>query len=529
MESSVSPPTASTGTIDVAIICFSTIAALLGISLLLVQTDAVARLIFSPVRLKAKRRQEQLHTLQLVFGDVIQQVRTHVNEGQVFEAELERKITQFIQRRDDEELKDLIDDILDGTDSTHSSLGPLIVGIAKDLTVCSTKKCISEGGMMSNDSEEWYIHLAFPQVDGAKQRDGISPRYSRRVQVPLLSFCSRLEVRFRELEANDNHMDSNGIDEGIGARLCFIADASSSFATSALGNLLVKSKLLEAHQKDTDDNEDTHDDSGSISRHTFVQEPAWMCVLALLLRKKCLTQTEASTILYALVKLETYRFKSTTKITVITLPGQGCTSLLLPMIAKVFPNERHVFAYSSHIFSVVKRGVSTVQKKEVKDSFMPLPVTAMPRMVSIATPIFPIPSKRCKNLSRYLAALPYAFAGVVEAWMTSIDALLLLKEDKTREYDPFVCNIDCLLTPGMASGSDGREHLSQFLRYITDGSQTIINSQLLDAAQSILEDFVHHDAKIEFVVPDSKTLAAIENCISCHETHLTQKMVLLKT
>ncbi len=520
-----SPPTASTGTIDVAIICFSIVAAFLAISLLLVQTDAVARLIFSPVRLKAKRRQEQLHTLQLIIGDVIQRIRTHINEGQVFEAELERKVTQFIQRGDDEELKDLIDDILDGTGSAHPSLAPLIVGIAKDLTVCTTKKCMSGEGMMSNDSEEWYIHLAFPQTDGARQRDGISPRYSRRVQVPLLSFCSSLEQKFRELERNDYSMNTHKNDKGVGARLCFIADASSSFATSVLGDLLVKTKLLEAHEKDGDDNE-------LISRQAFVQEPAWMFVLALLLRKKCITQKEACTILYALVKLEAYQFGCTSKIIGVTLPGQGCISLLLPLIAKVFPNERHIFAYSSHIPSVVERGVGMVEKKEAKNnsfSFATLPVTAMPRMVSVATPIVPLPSKRCKNLSRHLAELPYAFAGVIEAWMSSIDSLLLLKEDEASGYHPFLCNMDLLLKRDMVNGSVGLEHLSRFLRYISDGeSKTTQDSQLLDAAQSILEDIVHQDTRTESVVSDSKILASIENCVSSQEINAVRKLVSLE-
>eukprot|EP01083_Nonionella_stella_P137816 419356_1 len=107
--------------------------------------------------------------------------------------------------------------------------------------------------------------------------------------------------------------------------------------------------------------------------HALVQEPAWMCVLALLLRKKCITSSQAESILYALVHLEAckYRFTNTDtdtvdekksssssskKVVVVTLPGQGCTMSLLPLIVKLFPHQRHVFAYSGYI-PAVERGL----------------------------------------------------------------------------------------------------------------------------------------------------------------------------
>eukprot|EP01083_Nonionella_stella_P229416 812054_1 len=88
---------------------------------------------------------------------------------------------------------DNIDDVNDSNRTFDPSLVPLIVGISKDLTVCKGNNCggndtSAATGMTSNNSEEWYIHLAFPQPDHAKQADGISPRYNRRVQVPLVLF-----------------------------------------------------------------------------------------------------------------------------------------------------------------------------------------------------------------------------------------------------------------------------------------------------------------------------------------------------
>jgi len=145
----------------------------------------------------------------------------------------------------------------------------LIVGISKDLTVCKRNNCAA--GMTSNDSEEWYIHLAFPQPDHAKQvqvqadGDGISPspapapRYNRRVQVPLVLFCELLQQKFKIQFQEMENLSSNP------PNLCFIADASSSMASHLLSEVLVKTKLLERKvpggNLEVDDDDDNDDDN----------------------------------------------------------------------------------------------------------------------------------------------------------------------------------------------------------------------------------------------------------------------------
>jgi len=562
----------------------------------------------------------------------------HVNENQVFEAEVERKITEFVQGWDEVGLELLVNDILlgrniqntitstdtdgdgdgdgdnDGDDvddvdddddvnvndsenensnrKFDPSLVPLIVGISKDLTVCKKNNCAA--GMTSNNSEEWYIHLAFPQPDHAKQvqvqadgdgdgdGDGISPapRYNRRVQVPLVLFCELLQQKFKIQFQEMENLSSNP------PNLCFIADASSSMASHLLSEVLVKTKLLERKvpcgnlevdddDDDDDANDDDNDDDNNSSYstiHALVQEPAWMCVLALLLRKKYITSSQAESILYALVHLEACRFteshtthniigkqgqaqvqvqgqgvEKSKKVVVVTLPGQGCTMSLLPLTVKLFPNQRHVFAYSGYI-PAVERGMMAIsdarQKKSKKSKQdtrpMPMPVTAMPRSVSATMPIVPVSARRCKNLAQCLSNLPSNIAGIVEAWISSVDTLVALKEvNKKNGYAPFVCNIDHLLVRskvgGAESSSEESTHdLKRVLEYIMDEGigtdvegEGLLSLQLIDAAQSIVDDSSSSLSVPTAIKLDSRILASIEDCVSCHEMHLARKMASL--
>ena len=160
-------------TVDDIITGFGVAAALTASCLILLSSDFVSRRILSPEQLYSKRRQDQLYDLDNAINYSIQNIRQHVNEGYQFDSESEKSITDVILSVDD--VSNLVKGILD----SESKLAPMVVAISKDLSL---------------PMDQLYIFLAFPQQD-AVQKDG-SRRYNRRVQVPLLKFCTALASIF---------------------------------------------------------------------------------------------------------------------------------------------------------------------------------------------------------------------------------------------------------------------------------------------------------------------------------------------
>ena len=184
--------------------------------------------------------------------------------------------------------------------------------------------------------------------------------------------------------------------------------------------------------------------------------------------------------------------------------------------------------------------ISDARQKKSKKSKQdtPMPVTAMPRSVSATMPIVPVSARRCKNLAQCLSNLPSNIAGIVEAWISSVDTLVALKEvNKKNGYAPFVCNIDHLLVRskvGAESSSEESTHdLKRVLKYIMDEGigtdvkgEGLLSLQLIDAAQSIVDDS-SSSVSVPTIKLDSRILASIEDCVSCHEMHLARKMASL--
>ena len=451
----------------------------------MLQADSVSRKILSPLRLYTKRRTEQLHRLDNSIADSILSIRTHVNEGNTFEAHTERGITETIL--DENAVMQLVDDII----HTAIAVAPIIVGISKDLSL---------------PMNQWYIYLAFPQPD-AFQSDGISHCYNRRVQVPLLPFCQALASAFDEKPTS--------------TALCFIADASSSLSSQVFSQILIQCQAE--------------------LQIPVIQEPAWMITLALLMRRQAIPAPDAERILFALCRLESYRLEQLEKkigmryrTVVFVLPGQACTASLLPLLQKIFPHERYVFAYNGCVRSV-QRGIALIKGRtmstrtcsEKKNSNVQ--VFAMPRSTTATMPIVPM-LNNLSMLPAQLAGLSIQMAGIVEAWMSSVDTLIALKEDERRSgYTPFVCRMDFLMN-GNGNGDDeqsttssSRLALANVLQYITGSRSRPLADGVLDAAQSVLMDVTeqHQKEMKRYPTIAQKTRVAIEDCVFAH------KMILI--
>ena len=456
-------------TVDDIITGFGVAAALTASCLILLSSDFVSRRILSPEQLYSKRRQDQLYDLDNAIKHSIQNIRQHVNEGYQFDSESEKSITDVILSVDD--VSNLVKGILD----SESKLAPMVVAISKDLSL---------------PMDQLYIFLAFPQQD-AVQKDG-SRRYNRRVQVPLLKFCTALASIFK------NQNESSAI--------CFIADASSSLSSEILGKVICNCQ----------------------AKLPLVQEPAWMIWLSMLIRRSMMDSTEAETVIYALIKLEVYsrlHLSGTFNTIVFSLPGQSCTPIMMPILQKLFPSERHVFAYDGCVRSV-ERGLA-LHKGLISDT-PDLAVESMPRHLSACVPCMPLQQK-LSGLPACLRKLNRATAGLVEAWMASVDAFITLKEnEENNQYSPFVCKMEYFLSddekmPELA--------LTNILEFITGSRPKFLDEDVVRAAKSIMVDFrkdMKQDmVKILRINPDSHKL--IENCVFTHKMILIGDKTLIDT
>ena len=190
-----------------------------------------------------------------------------------------------------------------------------------------------------------------------------------------------------------------------------------------------------------------------------------------------------------------------------TLPGQAVTPALLPLLYKSFPHERHVFAYDT-CFESVARGLM-LRKTTVKLSGMMLPggnggaagdsplveeAIRMPSWVTSSAPISQL--KSIRKLGDALADLPADQAGIIEAWMASIDAFLKLKEEeRSNNYTPFVCRMGFIMgRTGLGNlASDKVQELNDLalvnlLQYITGSRSRPLKDETVVAAKKALEE-----------------------------------------
>jgi hypothetical protein len=182
---------------------------------------------------------------------------------------------------------------------------------------------------------------------------------------------------------------------------------------------------------------------------------------------------ELHQIVFALSRLDAWRVREQAlgqaRTVVITLPGQGTTSSLLPLLQKVFPCERHVFIYDGAIDSV-SRGLSFRTKWHHGIAYQAMD---------------PIPSCLLEELKN----LTHPKAEKLEAWMSSVDAFLKLKHsEKKTGYVPFVCRLGFIMgqVGKLGNGNQDQSKLAllNLLQYMT-GSKS--SSRALALNQSVLE------------------------------------------
>ena len=118
----------------------------------------------------------------------------------------------------------------------------------------------------------------------------------------------------------------------------------------------------------------------------------------------------------------------------------------------------------------------------------------LPSWVTSSAPISQL--KSIRKLGDALADLPADQAGIIEAWMASIDAFLKLKEEeRTNNYTPFVCRMGFIMgRTGLGNlASDKVEELNELalvnlLQYITGSRSRPLKDETVVAAKKALEE-----------------------------------------
>jgi len=536
----------------------ATAALALTLSLPLLQMDAVSRHLLNPARLRTKRRRHQLYEtdktveIQRLRGRaVVQQAAdsaaaaaaaaagvgsTKVSSAAAkmdgstwrYNPKSDRLATELLTTRTDYD--ELVTQI---TNKTAAS--PYVVTIGRDEETEET------AGL---DKREIYLWLAFPpsttspSSSSSTTDKGNIKREWRRVQVPLVPFLTALSDAF------DDQITSTA--------LCFVSDASSGLAADVLHSVL--------------------DEDGGAGV-AVVKEPSWMVTVGRIAQGNLVRRENLVRAVFGLCRLEAWRVRDhvgSSRTVVFTLPGQSTTPTLLPLICQAFPHERHVFAYDT-CFESVARGLM-LRKTSVKLSRLMLPsiggggggggeddgiaggdsdsesddgaaaiqmveaALQMPQWVTSSSPI-----TQLKSLRKYdeaLADLPFDQAGIVEAWMASIDAFLQLKaEERTNNYTPFVCRMGFLMgRTGLGNlAADRVEELNELalvnlLQYVTGSRSRPLKEEVVIAAKKALADakaIAVADAESYQLKYDDRKL--LEACCFLHHGILIGDKTLMDT
>ena len=201
----------------------------------------------------------------------------------------------------------------------------------------------------------------------------------------------------------------------------------------------------------------------------------------------------------------------------VTLPGQAVTAPLLPILQQVFPCERHVFVYDG-CANVVSRCLleRMLPEEEFRRSF--------PSAIRHTTPLDRSLTKQIPPLADALRELPLNFADATECWMTSVNAMLQLKEnEKTNQYLPFVCRLQLLLT----QGTPEERHLAlvNLLQFMTGSRSRPLPDGAVQDAEAVVSTFYSSD-------PPKLAIhlhRAVEDCVFRHKSILLGDKNLLDT
>jgi len=328
-----------------------------------------------------------------------------------------------------------------------------------------------------------------PSIRGIMCKDDCSlllEKDSIIMSVPLLKFGLELATVFEEKLTS--------------TALCFIADASSGLGTKMLGEIV----------------------SSCGAELVFIEEPTWMTTLAYAIQQKKIQPSQIPKILFALARLDAWRVRNDvreSRTVVFTLPGQACTAPLLSSLQEAFPHERHVFVYNGCIDSV-SRGLRLRNHSSVD-----------------CIPIVPLPNATVQKYDVLLKKLPWDRAGIVEAWMSSVDAFLKLKhKERKTGYMPFVCRLGFLMSQFGKLGNGTKDQsevaLMNVLQYITGSRSRKLKEEVIIAAKKTLTNL--RDAELKEIEKNDRNLSefekgVIEECAFAHKEILIENKTLMDT
>jgi len=394
---------------DILFPLIATVAAASVASLAIFQTDRVSQWTLTPTRLLAKRRQEYDYRWKTAVEKAHLQLDYYLAGGSdKFNTDPEINLKKCTYLDNPEEEDSLVKRIVDETSQTRFT----ILKIDRD---------------PSDPHGEFYVFLM-------GEEEGYETAF---FQAQLISFCSKLRLAFEK--------------QSTSTVFCFVADASSGKASHLLETLMKEAKM----------------------GVTVISEPLWMTTVARLGGAKIYSTKELETILFSLCRLEAWKIREQVEVShtvVMTLPGQSTVAALLPLVQSVFPKDRHVFAYDSCMTSVARgmeassslhRGTLQTELKTICSRLSQNPIR-----YTVPLPTTLPLTKSIGGLTEALAHVPIAQAGVLESWMSSVDAYLRLKdEEELNGYAPYVLKLSHLTNP--VDSADSLSILSSLLRFIT--------------------------------------------------------------
>ena len=446
-------------------------------SLALLQTDVVSRKILDPAQLNTKRRIEYRFDWKKAVEKAISEFghclagfpQENSNDTENF-----TKNTKYISNDDD--------------------LDALVMKIVHKEDTSSKFHTLKVDKDPNDPTEDLYLFMV---------QEEISSNDRVLFQVPLIKFGMKLAKVF------ENQLTMT--------TLCFVADASAGKAT----------RMLESLMRDC-----TNDVA-------VVSEPFWMIQIARLAEANIMASAKIRKLIFALCRLDAVSVRNEVgyaKTVMFTLPGQAVVSTLLPLVHSVFPKDRHVFAYDECVASV-KRGIYTeliYRRSDLFPNLEPIIRCMCKDPVLVTTP-FPsnVPLSHDTalggsggSLERALAEVPLQQARNVEAWISSVDAYLKLKNGEPNNgYLPYCFKLAYLISEAVGNfkhGTDSYWSLKSLIQYVTGCQGRAISEEVFHAAKEWLEDYILAEAAEQEEIDNLVALTEydrtrIQNCCFQHK------------
>jgi hypothetical protein len=276
----------------------------------------------------------------------------------------------------------------------------------------------------------------------------------------------------------------------------------------------------------------------------IIPNPTWLIQLGILAQQRVYATSKIQKIIYALCRWEAMMNPPCTTTgggkdiytIVVTIPT-AMTPVLLPLLHDIFPDDRHVFAYTGCVQTC---GYASIRRQAFQKTSIP---QTLERAIQWDNPVaYTTPIQKWNSVHTMppfpsaLAALPVDMAGTVECWMAAVDMYLIRKEQlPATAFLPYVCKIDYLLN-GSAS-TDAAEILPgtpqywavrSLLQYMTGHKSRELSSETMDAAIAYLRDYQRTSSDNSSLLQHPYA-GQIENVVFHHKLILIANKILLDT